>query len=150
MNNALYNFQGPENEPVFEYLKGSKERTGLENELRRQENETIEIPLIIDGKEVYTGKTGYVTAPHNHQLKLARYHKAGEKEVEMAIEAARKAHRQWANLPWNIRSSILLKAAELISSRHRALINASTMLGQSKNIYQSEIDAVCQNIEFLK
>jgi 1-pyrroline-5-carboxylate dehydrogenase len=150
MNNALFNFPVPENEPVLDYLKGSRERIDLEKELNIQENQEIEIPLIIGGKEVHTGDTGFVTSPHNHRNKLAKYHKAGEKEIAMAIEAAKSAHRQWANLPWNIRSSILLKAAELISTKYRATVNASTMLGQSKNIYQSEIDAVCETIDFLK
>lgn len=150
MNNALYTYPLPDNEPVFEYLKGSKERTDLDKEINRQENNEIEIPLIINGKEVFTGDTGKVRSPHKHSNVLATYHMAGTKEVKMAIEAANKAHQQWANLPWTIRASIMLKAAELISSRYRALVNASTMLGQSKNIYQSEIDAVCETIDFLK
>ena len=150
MNNALYSYPLPENEHVHEYLKGSRERIELDKEIKRQENTQIEIPLIINGKEVFTGDTGEVRSPHNHSNVLASYHRAGAKEVKMAIEAANKAHQQWANLPWTIRASIMLKAAELISSKYRALVNASTMLGQSKNIYQSEIDAVCETIDFLK
>lgn len=150
MNNAIYNFPVPENEPVLDYLKGSKERISLENELKRQESEIIEIPLIIGGKEIRTGNTGFVTAPHNHRKQLAIYHKAGEKEINLAIEAAKSAHRQWSNMPWTIRASILLKAAELIATKYRSRVNASTMLGQGKNIYQSEIDAVCESIDFLK
>jgi len=110
----------------------------------------VEIPLIIGGKEIRTGDTGKVVMPHNHSHVLATYHKAGKKEIAMAIEAAMAASRQWANMPWTIRASILLKAAELISTRYRSQVNASTMLGQSKNIYQSEIDAVCETIDFLK
>jgi 1-pyrroline-5-carboxylate dehydrogenase len=150
MNNAVYNFPVPENEPVLGYLKGSSERAELEKELIRQESTEVEIPLIIGGKEVRTGNTGRITMPHNHSHVLATYHKAGEKEVKMAIEAALDASRAWANTPWTIRASILLKAAELISKKYRSLVNASTMLGQSKNIYQSEIDAVCETIDFLK
>ena len=150
MNNALYNFPVPENEPVQEYLKGSKERLELEKELKKQEATQIEIPLIIGGKEIRTGNTGTLTMPHNHGHVLATYHKAGEKEIKMAIDSALEVSRLWANLPWTTRASVLLKAAELISTKYRAQINASTMLGQSKNIYQSEIDAVCETIDFLK
>ena len=150
MNNAIYNFSVPVNEPVLDYLKGSPERKELEKELIRQSSEEIEIPLIIGGKEVRTGNTGKIVMPHNHGHVLATYHKAGEKEVQMAVDAALKAHRIWSNLTWTIRASILLKAADLLSTKYRASIHASTMLGQSKNIYQSEIDAVCESIDFLK
>jgi len=150
MNNAVYNFPVPENEPILGYLKNSRERTDLDRELARQESMEVEIPLIIGGKEIRTGDTGKVVMPHNHSHVLATYHKAGKKEIAMAIEAAMAASRQWANMPWTIRASILLKAAELISTRYRSQVNASTMLGQSKNIYQSEIDAVCETIDFLK
>lgn len=150
MNNAVYNYATPDNEPILDYLKGSKERIDLEKELAFQEANEIEIPLIIGGKEIFTGNTGKVRAPHNHSKVLATYHKAGTEEVQMAIKAAGDAHRQWGNLPWNIRASILLKAAELIATKYRARVNASTMLGQSKNIFQSEIDAVCETIDFLK
>lgn len=150
MNNSIYNFPVPNNEPVLEYLKGSPERLALEKELDRQGNIQIDIPLIIGGKEVFTGTTGTVTMPHNHKHVLATYHKAGEKEVLMAIDAAKAAHELWSDLTWTVRASILLKAAELISTKYRQVMNAATMLGQSKNIYQSEIDAVCETIDFLK
>ncbi len=150
MNNALYNFPVPENEPVLEYLSGSTERKLLEKEISRQENTEIEIPLIIGGREIRTGDTGKVTMPHRHGHVLARYHKAGEKEIKMAIEAALEASKKWSDITWTTRASILLKAAELISKKYRNLLNAATMLGQSKNIYQSEIDAVSETIDFLK
>ncbi|MCF8229910.1 MAG: L-glutamate gamma-semialdehyde dehydrogenase [Bacteroidales bacterium] len=150
MNNAIYNFSSPENEPVLKYMKGSPERVELEEELKRQINQEVEIPLIIDGKEIRTGNTTDVIMPHEHGHVLAKCHQAGEKEIGMAIDAALKAHRQWSDLTWTIRASIMLKAADLISTKYRATINASTMLGQSKNIYQSEIDAVCEVIDFLK
>lgn len=150
MNNALYNFPVPENEPVLGYLKGSSERISLEEELQGQESSEIEIPLIIGGKEVRTGDTGKVTMPHRHGHVLATYHKAGEKEIRMAIDASREAGKLWTNIPWTTRASVLLKAASLISTKYRQRINAATMLGQSKNIYQSEIDAVCETIDFLK
>lgn len=150
MNNAVYNFQTPQNEPVLSYLKGSPERDGIEKELLKQVQQQIEIPLIIGGKEIRTGDTDTVVMPHNHGHVLATYHKAGPKEVEMAAKAAVEAHRGWSSLAWTIRASILLKAAELISHKYRHLMNAVTMLGQSKNIYQSEIDAVCETVDFLK
>jgi 1-pyrroline-5-carboxylate dehydrogenase len=150
MNNAVYNFQSPQNEPVLSYLKGSPERKGIEEELLKQTQQQIEIPLIIGGKEVKTGDTDTVVMPHHHGHVLATYHKAGAKEAEMAIQAALTAHREWSSLAWTIRASILLKAAELIATKYRHVMNAATMLGQSKTIYQSEIDAVCETIDFLK
>ncbi|MBN2174499.1 MAG: L-glutamate gamma-semialdehyde dehydrogenase [Bacteroidales bacterium] len=150
MNNAVYNFTSPQNEPVLSYLKGSAERIGLEKELERQSRIEIDIPLIIGGREVRTGITGKVVMPHNHGHVLATYHMATEREIEMAIKAANDAHHIWSSLAWTIRASILLKAAELITTTYRHVVNAATMLGQSKNIYQSEIDAVCETIDFLK
>ena len=150
MNNALYNFQTPGNERIYDYLKGSPERIALEAELKRQSTTEIEIPLIIGGKEIKTGVTDTVVMPHNHSVVLAKYHKATEKEVQMAIDSAMEAHKSWSTLEWTVRASILLKAAELMSTKYRAILSAATMLGQSKNIYQSEIDAVCETIDFLK
>jgi len=150
MNNAVYNFQLPENERIYDYLKGSAERVALDNELKRQATEEVEIPLIINGKEIYTGVTQNVVMPHNHSVVLAKYHMATEKEVKLAIDSAMNAHKVWSNLAWTVRASILLKAAELMATKYRALLSASTMLGQSKNIFQSEIDAVCETIDFLK
>jgi 1-pyrroline-5-carboxylate dehydrogenase len=150
MNNALYNFPLPQNEPVLDYFKNSPERIALEKELARQSASQVEIPLIIGGKEVRTGDTGEIRMPHNHSHILGTYHKVGEKEINMAIEAALKAQRVWSNMAWTIRASILLKAAELISTKYRATMNAATMLGQSKNIFQAEIDSVCETVDFLK
>jgi len=150
MNNAVYNFQSPQNEPVLSYMKGSPERKGIEEELLRQTQLEVEIPLIIGGKEIKTGNTDTVVMPHHHGHVLATFHKAGPKEVEMAIKAATDVHRHWSSLAWTIRASILLKAAELIATKYRHTVNAATMLGQSKTIHQSEIDAVCEVIDFLK
>ena len=150
MNNAIFSFPLPANEPVKTYLKGSPEREALEAELKKQSSQVIEIPLIIGGKEVRTGNIGKVVMPHDHQHVLATYHKAGEKEVQMAIDAAMAAHKEWSELDWTVRATILLKIADLIACKYRAVINASTMLGQSKNIYQSEIDAACELIDFLR
>lgn len=150
MNNAIFNFSVPKNEPVLTYLKGSKERVELEKELHRQYHTVIDIPLIIGGKEIRTGKTGKVVMPSEHGHVLANYHIAGEAEVKMAIEAALQAKEAWLSLSWIERGSIFLRAAELLSGKYRAVISASTMLGQNKNVFQSEIDAVCEVIDYLR
>ncbi len=150
MNNAVFQFKQPANEPVYSYLEGSKERELLLDEVKRQSGIQIEIPLIIDGKEVKTGKMGTVVMPHNHKHVLATYHMVGEKEVQMAIDAALKAKEKWSRLPWIERASILLRAAELISKKYRYVLNAATMLGQGKNIMQAEIDSACEIIDFLR
>ena len=150
MNNSINNFPLPANEPVLKYLNGSPERIALEKELERQSSTVVEIPLIINGKEVFTGNTAKVVMPHNHSHTLALYHKAGEKEVKMAIDAAMKAHAMWSEVNWATRASIMLKIAELLSTKYRATINAATMLGQSKNIYQAEVDSACETIDFFR
>ena len=150
MNNAVYNFPLPQNEPILDYLEGSPERILLDKELERQSQTVVEIPLIIGGKEIRTGNLGEIRMPHDHSKVIATYHKAGKAEVEMAIRAALEARKTWADMTWTIRASILLKAAELIATRYRPVLNAATMLGQSKNMYQAELDAVCETIDFLK
>ncbi len=150
MNNAIFNFPLPANEPVKTYLPGSPERIALDAELKRQSSEVIDIPLIIGGKEIRTGNVGTVVMPHNHKHILATYHKAGEKEVQMAVDAAMAAHKEWGETPWEVRASIMLRIAELLAGKYRPVLNAATMLGQSKNIYQAEIDSACELIDFLR
>lgn len=150
MNNAIFSFSCPKNEPVKEYRPNSPERIELDKELARLSSGTIEIPLIIGGKEVRTGNTGKVVMPHNHKHVLATYHIAGEKEIKMAIDAALAARREWEQMPWVERASIAMRIAELLATKYRALINASTMLGQSKNAFQAEIDAACEAIDFFR
>jgi 1-pyrroline-5-carboxylate dehydrogenase len=150
MNNAIYNFREPKNEPVMTYGSGSSERDLLIKELKRQYGKVIDIPLIIGGKEIRTGKTGKVVMPSEHSHVLATYHMAGEKEVEMAINAALDAKCEWMTLAWMERAAIMIKAAELISKKYRFLLNAATMLGQGKNVYQAEIDAACEIIDYLR
>ena len=150
MNNSIFSFPVPANEPVKTYLPGSPERIALDAEIKRISSEVIDIPLIIGGQEVRTGNVGNVVMPHNHQHVLATYHKAGEKEVQMAIDAALSAHKEWSETDWRVRAAIMLKAADLIAGKYRATINAACMLGQSKNIYQAEIDAVCELVDFLR
>lgn len=150
MNNAIFVFEYPENEPIRSYVPGSRDRKQLVAELKRLSSEISEIPLIIGGKEVRTGDTGRVVMPHHHRHVLATYHKASPKEVNRAIDAAIKAHKQWEGMFWVDRLSIMMKIAELVATKYRYLINASTMLGQSKTIYQSEIDAACETVDFLR
>ena len=150
MNNALFQFAKPANEPVKEYRPGSPERIALEAELKRQSNEVVDIPIIIGGKEIRTGDVGEVVMPHNHKHVVARYHKVGEKEVNMAIEAALKAKKEWENIPWVERASILARIGQLLATKYRARINAACMLGQSKNAFQAEIDAACETIDFFR
>ncbi|HOO98052.1 MAG TPA: L-glutamate gamma-semialdehyde dehydrogenase [Bacteroidales bacterium] len=150
MNNAIYNFREPKNEPVLTYAPGTDERRKISEEIDRQYNSIIEIPLIIGGKEIRTGKTGKVVMPSDHHHVLATYHMAGEKEVEMAVNAALKAKNSWMNLAWMERAAIMIRAAELLSKKYRYLLNAATMLGQGKNIYQAEIDSACETIDYLR
>jgi 1-pyrroline-5-carboxylate dehydrogenase len=150
MNNAIFTFDSPQNEPILQYGHGSKEREQILAELNRQSDEQIEIPLIIGGKEIRTGKTAKVVMPHNHGKTIAVYHQATEKEIQLAIDEALKAREMWENLSWIERSSIMLRAAELLSKKYRNLIVASTMLGQDKNVYQAEIDAACEVIDYLR
>jgi 1-pyrroline-5-carboxylate dehydrogenase len=150
MNNAQFYYERPSNEPISPYSEGTPERIALEKELERQSNAQIEIPLIIGGKEIKTGNIENVVSPHNHQNVIATFHNAGPREVQMAVDAALEAHKQWSVMSWVERVSITLKAAELISKKYRYLINAATMVGQGKNAYQAEIDSVCETIDFIR
>lgn len=129
MNNAIYDFREPKNEPVYSYKQGSRERELLEAELNDQINKVIEIPLIIGGKEVRTGRTRPVIMPTDHGHVLANCHEATEKEVNMAIDAALYAKCEWMSLSWMERAAIMAKAAELISKKYRYRLLAATMLG---------------------
>ena len=150
MNNSIINFPLPANEPVKAYMEGSPERVALEKELERQSKMVVEIPIIIGGKEIRTGDMGEVTCPHDHKHVIARYHKVGKKEVEMAVEAAMKAWKQWSRTPWTTRAAIVMKMAELLATKYRPIMNAATMLGQSKNFYQAESDSACETIDFFR
>lgn len=150
MNNAIYNFKEPKNEPIKDYLKGSAERKEIEKEINFFSKTVIDIPLIIGGKEIRTGNTGKVVMPNKFRHTLATYNIAGEKDVKLAVEAALKAKDEWSNISWTERASVMIKAAELVSKKYRYLLNAATMLGQGKNIYQAEIDAACEVIDYLR
>ncbi len=149
-NNNVFKFQRPENEAVLNYEPGSKEKEELKKKLAEMRDEEIEIPLIIGGKEVKTDNMGEIKIPHDHENILGYYHKAGAEEVKMAVKAAMEAKKEWEAMPWQRRAAIFNKAASLLSGSWRAVLNASTMLCQSKNVFQAEIDAVCELIDFLR
>ena len=148
MPNAIYQVPVPDNEPVVDYVPGTAERAQLKNALRELSEQQIEIPLIIGGEEVYTGNTGQAVMPHNHSHVLATFHKAGEAEVQRAIEAARIAWLEWSRMPWEARAAVLLKAADILTCRRRAELNAAAMLDLSKTAHQSEIDMVAELADF--
>ena len=150
VSNAVFKIEKPKNEPVLSYAPGTKEREELKARLVELRTQEIEIPLIIGGKEVRTGKLGMCIIPHNKEVVIGRYHMAGEKEVNDAIEAALAARHDWESMPWEHRASIFLKAAEMIAGPCRSTINAATMLCQSKTAYQAEIDSACELIDMLK
>ncbi len=150
MGNAICNLSLPVNEPVKSYAPGTAERQAVKAELAELKRQEIEIPLIIGGKEIKTGKLGKCILPHDHRRVIGTYHKAGQREVQMAIDAALKARGDWAALPWTDRAAVFLKAADLIAGPWRATFNAANMLGQSKNVFQAEIDSACELIDFFR
>ncbi|MCP4547348.1 MAG: L-glutamate gamma-semialdehyde dehydrogenase [bacterium] len=148
--NAIMQTPEPYNEPIKGYMAGSEERLALERELNRQYETPIDIPLIIGGREIRTGNTAQVVCPHEHGHVLAEYHLAGAEEVGQAIAAAMAAKVEWQRLPWTDRAAVFLKMADLISERFGPILNAATMLNQSKNLFQAEIDATCELADFLR
>jgi 1-pyrroline-5-carboxylate dehydrogenase len=150
MSNAFFRVPTPINEPVKGYAPGSPERAELLLELKRLKQFERDIPMHIGGEEVRTGHTINITPPHDHQHVLGQFHEGGASHVSQAIDAALAAHPAWAALPWVERAAIFLKAADLLAGPYRARLNAATMLGQSKNAFQAEIDAACELIDFLR
>lgn len=148
MSNAFFKVPEPVNEPIKGYAPGSPEKISLKNKLAEMQSQTYDIPLIIGGKEVRTGNTAELKVPHDHSIKLGVYHKAGAEEVEMAVQAALKARQEWADMPWEQRTAVFLKMADLLAGPWRDTLNAATMIGQSKTAYQAEIDAACELIDF--
>lgn len=140
----------PANEPPRQYAPGSAERRAIEAGLRSMSAEAPEIPLVIGGKEIRTGRLKEIRAPHDRSMVLGRYHEAGEAEAAMAADAAAAAARDWAATPFQERAAVFRKAAALITAGAWTRLSAATMLGQSKNVYQSEIDAVCETADFLR
>ncbi len=148
MSNAIFKMPCPQNEPVLNYGPGSPEKAKLKAALEELKGKELDIPLIINGQEVRTGVTGDCVMPHNHGHRLAKFHQAGAAEVEAAIEAALKARKAWANMPWEQRAGIFMKAAEILAHEKRYLLNAATMLGVSKTPIQAAIDSACELIAF--
>jgi 1-pyrroline-5-carboxylate dehydrogenase len=140
----------PVNEPVRTYAPGTPERVSLKAKLAELSAQEIEIPLLIGGEEVRTGDLGTNVMPHRHGHVLAKYHRAGPKEIARAIDMAAQAHREWGSWPWEDRASVFLRAADLLATTWRDTINAATMLCQSKTPHQAEIDAACELIDFFR
>jgi 1-pyrroline-5-carboxylate dehydrogenase len=150
MSNAMFKVPAAVNEPVLNYAPGSPERKQLKAAIEQMRSVKVDVPMYIGGKAVHTNKKGDLRPPHDHQHLLGQYSIGDASHVTMAIDAALAAKKQWAEMEWEQRSSIFLKAAELLAGPYRARINAATMLGQSKNAYQAEIDAACEMIDFLR
>ena len=150
MNLGYFNYPMPANEPVLNYAPGSKEREILKAALQILKSEEIDVPMYIGSKEVRTNNKGAIRPPHEINHVLGYYHEGNEKHVQMAIDAALAAKESWANMSWETRAAIFLKAADLMATKYRSFINGTTMLGQSKNAYQAEIDAACELIDFLR
>jgi len=150
MNLGYFAYPLPQNEPVLNYAPGSHERESLSAVLKQLKKETADIPMYIDGKEVRTGKKMEIRPPHEISHLLAHFHEGDETHVRAAIDAALAAHRSWSEMPWENRANIFLKAADLLATKYRYHMNATTMLGQSKNVYQAEIDSACELIDFLR
>jgi 1-pyrroline-5-carboxylate dehydrogenase len=150
MPKGIYNVPAATNEPILSYAPGSPERAELQATLKKMRSEVIDVPMYIDGKEVRTGNLFAMTPPHDHKHVLGHYHQGEKKHIQMAIDAALAAKPAWEAMAWEHRASIFLKAAELISGPYRQKLNAATMLGQSKNAFQAEIDSVCELADFLR
>lgn len=150
MLKGFFNVPAPSNEPVYSYAPGTKERALLEAAIQDARAQEADIPMYIGGEEIRTDKKVKITPPHDHQHVLGYYHQGDKAHVEKAIEAALAAKADWESLPWEQRAAVFLKAAELASTKYRYQLNAATMLGQSKNPYQAEIDSACEFTDFLR
>ena len=150
MSKGVFNVPIATNEPVKSYIKGSLERNSLLSTYKEMYNSNIEIPLYIGGEEIYTKNKKNIYPPHDHNHIIGTYNVADKNNIETAIDCALKAKENWSNLDWNHRVAIFLKAAELLAGPYRDKLNAATMIAQSKNVYQAEIDAACELIDFFK
>ena len=150
MGKGFFNVPIAVNEPVKSYAPGSPEREAVLKAYKEMINTTVDVPMYINGKDVTTGNTRTMSPPHDHKHIVGTYHLAEKKHVEEAISTALEARKTWANMPWEQRAGIFLKAAELIAGPYRAKINAATMIAQSKTIHQAEIDSACELIDFLR
>jgi 1-pyrroline-5-carboxylate dehydrogenase len=150
MNTGYFNYPLPVNEPVLSYAPGSAEKKNLKEALQMLKQSEADIPMYIGAEEVRTGKKHALRPPHEHRHVLGYFHEGGDEHVQKAIDAALQAKESWAAMNWENRANIFLRAADLIAGKYRSAMNASTMLGQSKNAYQAEIDAACELIDFLR
>lgn len=148
--NGIFKIPVTVNEPVKMYEPGSTDRENLKRTIAEMRSQVIDVPMYIGGKEIRTGKKFPLTCPHDHKHILGYYHKGEKQHVKQAIAAAMKAKKHWTSLTWEDRAAIFLKAAELLSGHYRYKIVAATMLGQSKNVFQAEVDAACETIDFLR
>jgi 1-pyrroline-5-carboxylate dehydrogenase len=147
---GIYRVPPPKNEPVLNYAPGSAEREGVKKAIAELKANPIEIPMYINGKEIRAGKRLEIRAPHNHNLVLGHYWQGDKAEVTAAVDASMEASKTWAYMPWEQRAAIFLKAAELMAGPYRYTMNAAAMLAHSKNIFQAEIDAVCELVDFFR
>ncbi len=150
MSKGIYNVPNPVNEPIKNHAPGSSERKEIQAMLKELRSKQLDIPMYIGGDKVKSGNKVRLAPPHDHKHTLGFFHKSDKKHVKQAIAAALAAKKKWAELAWEHRASIFLKAADLIAGPYRAKLNAATMLGQSKNAYQAEIDSACEIIDFLR
>lgn len=150
MTHGLFSTPHPINEPIKAYGPGSIEKRELKATLAAIKSSVTNVPLVIGGEKIFTTESDVVICPHNKALTLAKVARAGAKETQLAIDACAKARKDWAAMPWEDRAAIFLKAADLLATKYRPLMNATTMLGQSKTVYQAEIDAACELIDFFR
>ena len=150
MSNGIFSTPTPINEPIKSYAPGSPEKREIKKTLAEMKSASVKIPLVIGGEHIFTSATNPVLCPHDKSIVLAHTSRATAKEAQLAIEASLKARKHWANLPWEDRAAVFLKAADLLATKYRAPMNASTMLGQSKTVFQAEIDAACELIDFFR
>ena len=148
MFNGIFRIPQPVNEPCLQYAPGNPERTELKTKLKEMLTEQVDVPMIIDGKEVRNGKLADMRCPHDHKHILGRYHQADASFVTSAIDAAEKSKSMWGEMPWESRAVVLLKAAELLAGKYRQALNAATMLNMSKTPHQAEVDSACELIDF--
>lgn len=150
MNNGYFYFAQPKNEPVRSYAPGSADAENLKKAIAELKSQERDIPMYINGKEVRSGDKKEIRPPHELGHVLGHFHAGDESHVKQAIDAAMAARTAWADTSWEHRAAIFMKAAELLATKYRFRMNAATMLGQSKNAYQAEIDSACELIDFLR
>jgi len=148
MFNGIFKIPQPENEPVMSHAPGTPERAGLKAKLKEMRSSQVDVPMIINGKEVRNGKLAKMCCPHDHEHTLGTYHQGNETYIHQAIDAANAAKKEWSEMPWDSRAIVLLKAADLLAGKYRHTLNAATMLNMSKTPHQAEIDSACELIDF--